>query len=170
MFVDAVEGTDYRLNASRDIDYMTASLQNYNARDVIGLIIFANPFTKKCLKLLRRFDELFVFNHLPIIVINDDVQTLYSSGYLKVQNSKLFLVTSEENSISDVELNAIFTTLVSFSGFMYDLSVCPPELKKVNTSESLDNQKLTLSSELSELLKLVEGGALYEDSSGKGYQ
>ena len=167
MFVDAVKDTDCRLNASKDIDYLLGSLQNYNARDVMGLVIFANPMTKKCLKLIRKFDELFVFKEMPIVVVCDTATELHSRGYFRVKNSKLFLVDSEENSLSDVELNAIFTTLVSFTGTMYDLSVCPPEVKDYHPTGANGDADPQMSEQLKALLKSLKGSEQYEDSRGE---
>lgn len=129
MFADAVEGTDCRLNASQDLDYLVASLQQFNARDVLGLVLFANPMTKKCLKLIRKFDDLFVFKRLPIIIISDDATALKEADYFKVRNSDLYVMDSEDNSISDIEMNSIFTTLLVSSDEIYDLSVVPAERK-----------------------------------------
>lgn len=161
MFVDAVKGTDCRLNASKDVDDLMNSLQNYNARDVMGLVIFANPFTKKCIKLLRKFDELFVFKEMPIVVVCDNASELHAEGYLKVKHSKLFLIDSEENSLSDVELNSIFTTLISFSDSMYDLSVCPPEVKTVVADGTKGDQEPQMSEQLRTLLETIEGSKVY---------
>ena len=102
MFADAVDGTECRLNASQDLDYLVASLQQFNARDVLGLVLFANPLTKKCLKLIRKFDDLFVFQHLPIIIISDEASALKAAGYFKVKNSTVYTLDSEDNSLSDI--------------------------------------------------------------------
>lgn len=169
MFVDAVKDTDCRLNASKDIDYLLGSLQNYNARDVMGLVVFANPMTKKCLKLIRKFDDLFVFKQMPIIVVCDTASDLHARGYFHVKNSKLFLVNSEDNSLSDVELNAIFTTLVSFSDTMYDLTVCPPEVKEDTASGAGGDVEPEMSEQLVSLLQSLKGSEQYEDSRGPGF-
>ena len=139
IFVDAVKDTDCRLNASQDINYLTNSLQNFNARDVLGLVIFANPITKKCLNLIRRFDNLFSFKQMPIIIISDNANELYRDGYFRVKNSLIYLIDSEDNSISDVEMSQIFTTLLALSGNIYDLSCCTYEQRRANHSEVSDS-------------------------------
>ena len=87
VFVEAAKDTDCRLNASVNVDYMLSSLSSFNARDVLGLIVFANPMTKKCLKLIKSFDDLFT--NRPIIVINDDAKNLFEAGYLRRQRRGL---------------------------------------------------------------------------------
>lgn len=164
-FVEAAKDTDCRLNASSDLDYMLNSLQNYNARDVMGLVVFANPMTKKCLKLIQAFDELFVFKKMPIIVINDDVAQLRDRGILKVKNSKLFLVTSEENSISDIDMAQIFVTLLTFSDALYDLSICPPEVKAKVVNRVGERKEIEMSTQLLEFLDFLKRSELYEDRS-----
>lgn len=166
MFVDAVQGTDCRLNASRDINYLLGSLHNYNARDVMGLIVFANPMTKKCLRLIRKFDDLFVLQPMPIVVINDTATELYQQGYFKVKHSKLYLLDSEENSLSDIELNSIFTTLISFSDYMYDLSVCPPEVKGEFPSGAENKADTKMSEQLENLLQSLKGSGKLENHGG----
>lgn len=166
MWVDAVSGTDCRLNASRDIDYLLSSLHSYNARDVLGLIVFANPMTKKCLRLIKKFDELFVLQPMPIIVINDQATALHQQGYFKVRHSKLYLLDSEENSLSDIELNSIFTTLISYSTYMYDLSVCPPEVKAELPSGADDKADVKMSEQLQNLLQTLRGSDRVESRSG----
>ena len=155
MFVDAVEGTDLCLNASVDLDYLLDSLQNFNARDVVGLVLFANPFTRKCVKLIEKFDNFFSFRPMPIILINDQATALYRAGHIKVSNSKLFLIDSEENSIADTELNSIFVTLLTFYDSMYDLSVCAREHVKLQPKNIVE-QELRMSDELAEFLSSIK--------------
>lgn len=167
MFADAVDGTECRLNASQDLDYLVASLQQFNARDVLGLVLFANPLTKKCLKLIRKFDDLFVFQHLPIIIISDEASALKAAGYFKVKNSTVYTLDSEDNSLSDIEMNAIFTTLIVSSDEVYDLSVIPAERKiKEYTRTHGEIERPMMSAQLIELLNKLGRSASDEDNSG----
>lgn len=153
VFVEAAKDTDCRLNASVNVDYMLSSLSSFNARDVLGLIVFANPMTKKCLKLIKSFDDLFT--NRPIIVINDDAKNLFEAGYLRVK-SDLFLINSEENSISDVDINSAFATILAYQGKLYDLSVCPLEHKKVDNKDKDKEFKVKeMSEELKSLLESI---------------
>ena len=156
IFIDAVKDTDCKLNASKDINYLLGSLQNYNGRDVLGLIVFANPVTKKCLKLVKKFDQLFVYKQMPIIIVTDNAKEMYKSGYFHVKNSKVFLIDSEDNSISDVDLSAIFTTLLAFSDSMYDLSVCPPENHKHELEAKSESREIKMSDKLVSLFKSLK--------------
>lgn len=122
IFTEALESTGCRVNGSQDVDYMLKSLANYNARDVMGLIVFRQHMTKKLLQLVTEFDSLFIFNPLPIVIVCDDAEELYAEGLVKVKNCPLFCVNSIEGTISDVDLQRIFTTLSVMSGSMYDLS------------------------------------------------
>ncbi len=166
MFASAVEDTDLRLNASRDLNYLLSSLQQFNARDVLGLILFANPMTKKCLKLIRKFDDLFVFKRFPIIIISDEASALRDAGYFKVKHSDVYCVDSEDNSISDTELNAIFTTLLVYSDEPYDLSVIPEERKAKDYARTHGELRETsMSPQLAQLLKQLGRSASDEDIS-----
>lgn len=167
VFAEAVRGTDCRLNASVDLDYLMNSIQNYNARDVLGLIVFANPMTKKCLRLIQKFDQYFIYQRMPVIVISDTVNELYSQGYLKVKNSALYLVESEGNTISDIDIDQIFTTLLANSGEVYDLSACKAERSKRQSMPSGFEVEDTMSDSLRELLDSLEGRVLNEDCTGE---
>lgn len=156
-FVDAVKGTECRLHASRDINYLIANMQNYNVRDVMGLIVFANPMTKKCLRLISKFDNLYVYQSLPVIIISDNVQELYQAGYFKVKHSTLYLVTSEEDSISNVDMDAIFTTLLASTESIYDLSGCAAERKPIEPVTSKFEEKIEIPSDVLNLLETLEG-------------
>lgn len=122
IFTDAVESTGCRINGSRSISYMHKSLVNFNARDVLGLVVFRQHMTKKLLSLIKEFDELFVFHPLPVIVVCDDAEELVAEGILRVKNCPLFVINSVEGTISDIDVRRIFTTLSVMSGTMYDLS------------------------------------------------
>ena len=122
LFEDALDGTGCRVNGSKDLGYMHKSLTSFNARDVMGLIVFRSPMTKKTLKLVRAFDDLFVFDPKPIVIISDQATALYASGKIKVKNSPLFLVDSEENTISDIDLKRVLATLSCVADEMYDMS------------------------------------------------
>lgn len=156
MFIDAVSDTDIRLNASQDLNYLIRSLYNFNARDVLGLILFANPITKKCLRLVKTFDDLYVFQKTPIILISDNIKGLCARGYFRTKNSKVFCVTSEDNSISDVDLSQIFTTLLVSGGELYDMSVIPAERKKAAQVPVGNLLDITLSDQLQSVLKIIE--------------
>ena len=160
IFVDAVKNTDCRLNASKDINYLINSLSNYNGRDVLGLVLFANPITKKCLKLVKKFDELFVFKQMPIIIVTDNAKEMYNNGYFHVRNSKVFLLESEDNTISDVDMASIFTTLLAFSDSMYDLSVCAPENRTSTVAIQSDKANKTMSDNLVKLLASLKERSL----------
>lgn len=167
MFADAVEGTDCKLNASQDLDYLISSLQQFNARDVLGLILFANPLTKKCLRLIKKFDDLFVFKRFPIVIISDEATALKEAGYFRVKHSDVYCVDSEDNSISDIELNAIFTTLLIYSDEPYDLSVIPEERKAKEFARTHgEMHEPTMSPQLAELLKTIERGESDESVLG----
>lgn len=168
MFVDAIEGTDLRLNASQDLDYLVSSLQQFNARDILGLVIFANPMTKKCLTLIKKFDSLFVFRRFPIIIISDEASALRDAGYFRVRYSDVYCVDSEDNSISDIEMNAIFTTLLTHSDELYDLSVIPDERKNKEFVRTHGEAKhATMSPQLVQLLNQLGRSASDEDISGR---
>lgn len=168
MFVDAIEGTDLRLNASQDLDYLVSSLQQFNARDILGLVIFANPMTKKCLTLIKKFDSLFVFRRFPIIIISDEASALRDAGYFRVRHSDVYCVDSEDNSISDIEMNAIFTTLLTHSDELYDLSVIPDERRsKEFVRTHGEAKRATMSPQLVQLLNQLGRSALDEDISGR---
>lgn len=158
VFVDAVKDTDCKLNASSDIDYLLKSITNFNSRDVMGLVVLANPMTKKCVELIQRFDSLFVFKPLPIIIINDFVHELWEQGKIKVKHSNVYLLQSEDNSISDLDVRSIFTTLLAFSDNVYDLSQCSLEHDRDSKKDASIKKELVMSEELSNLLKQLEGG------------
>ena len=122
IFEEALEGTGCHINGSRDVDYMIKSLSNYNCRDIMGLIVYRKHLTRKVLRLIRTFDNMFVFNPLPIVVICDDAQQLYAEKKLRVKNSPLFLLNSLDGTISDVDVRRVFATLCMLSEPMYDLS------------------------------------------------
>lgn len=168
MFVQAVKDTDIKLNASQDLNYLISSLQEFNARDVLGLIIFANPFTRKCVKLIQKFDQLYMFSPMPIIVVNNNASDLKARGYLRVKNSKLYILNCEDNSLSDIELSSIFTTLVAFSGEIYDLSIIPAENAKHNKVENKLQIKPEMSAQLKTLLESVGKETYYASSSDAG--
>lgn len=121
IFEDALADTGCCMNGTKDLNYLMKSLPNFNARDVLGLVIFRQHLTKKTLRLVRTFDELFVFNPRPIIVMCDEATELYSTRVLKVKSSPLFLVNTLSGTVSDVELRRVFTTLVCMSSEMYNV-------------------------------------------------
>lgn len=157
VFVDAVKGTDCKLNASSDLKYMIGSLRSFNARDIIGLVVFANPLTKRCVKLVQQFDDLFVFKKLPIIIINDAATELVKQGVFHVKNSRLFALDSEENSISDIDVSSVFTTIFSYTSDLYDLSVIPAEKARTKKYRTGEAKELEMSEQLASLLEHLKG-------------
>lgn len=152
VFANAVEGTDCKVNASSRIDDIFSSLYNYNARDVIGLVIFANPFTKKCAKLVRMFDQLFVFSRMPIIIVSDNATEILEGGYLRVENSELIALDSEENTISDTDINRIFATLLIKGTELYDLESCGMQSSVTERADVGGQASLEPSDDLKSLL------------------
>ena len=101
---------------------MRTSLAQYSARDVLGLVVYRQHLTKRLLGLIQAFDELFMFDPKPIIVVCDDATALYHERKLKVTYSPLFTVDSVDGTISDVDVDRIFTTLCCASGTPYDFT------------------------------------------------
>lgn len=119
----AVDGTQCHLNGSDNVERLTRSLTRYNSRDVMGLIVYPGVhMTKSCLKLIKAFDDLFVFGKLPVIVICDDAVELAQRRIIKVNNSRLFAVNSIEGTVSDVDIHRVFATIATLSGTVYDLA------------------------------------------------
>lgn len=150
IFDKAVEGTECKVNAYTRIQPLIQSLTAFNARDVLGLVVFANPFTKGCLRLIKAYDELFLFKMTPIIIVSDNAVELVRNGAIKVRNSKLFALDSIDDSVSDTDINKIFSTLVLYNSKVYDLSVCGMEDDKVEARPK--EKSLEMSDELVKLL------------------
>lgn len=122
IFEDALDSTACRVNGSQDLDYLLKSLTRYNCRDIMGLVIFRQTLTRKTLRLIRAFDELFIFDPRPIVVICDDAEQLYKEHKLRVKYAPLFLVNSVDGTISDADIRRVMTTLSCMTGEIYDLS------------------------------------------------
>ena len=162
IFSEAVEGTSCRINGSCDITYLSRSLQDYNARDVLGLVIFVKTLTKKLVKLISQFDELFFFNPKPIVVACENAEALYAASAFSVHNSPLFLVNTVDGTISDTDLRQIMATVCCLSGDIYDLSSLGSLIKSKlveQESESVDED--TLSQDV--LKELEDLRCVYED-------
>ncbi len=121
VFEDAIKGTGCCINGSRDIPYLQKSFSNYNVRDVFGLIIFQQHITKRTLRLIKAFDNYFVFSPKPIVLVCDEATALVQAHKIRVKYSPLYVVDSIDGTISDVDIERIFTTLVCESGDMYNL-------------------------------------------------
>lgn len=121
VFEDVLKGTGCCLNGSRNAQYLQKSFPNYNVRDVLGLIVFQQHITKRTLRLVKTFDDYFVFSPKPIVIVCDEAIELFQAGRIVVKNSPLYLIDSMDGTISDVDIERIFTTFVCVSGEMYDL-------------------------------------------------
>lgn len=122
IFEDALDGTGCRINGARDMRFLQKSFSNFNARDVMGLIVFRRYMTKKTLRMIQAFDELFVFAPVPIIIVCDDATALCKSKKVKTKYAPLFAVDSVDGTISDIDINKMLTTLCCFSNEMFDMS------------------------------------------------
>lgn len=151
IFSRAVEGTACRINGSCDIKYLAKSLQDFNARDVLGLVVFKQFLTKKMVKMVEQFDELLQFNPKPIVIICDNATALYAAGALRVRNSPLFLVDSIEGTMSDTDLRRIMATVCCLSDDIYDLSGIPSLIK--NSEKSKSDANCDMSGLADEVLK-----------------
>lgn len=159
-FADAVNGissSGIHLNATRDIDFLIKSLVAFSFRDVLGLVVFANPIRKKTLELVKRFDSLNRFTHRPIILISDNIHEVWNAGYFKVKYSTVYLLKSEENSISDIDISKIFTTLVALSDTAYDLSGTVFGTRTVKKGMM---EEPTMAESLREFLNSLDGGCV----------
>ena len=164
LFENALEGTGCRINGSKDLGYMHKSLTSFNARDVMGLVVFRSPMTKKTLNLVRAFDDLFVFDPKPIVIISDQATALYDSGKIKVKHSPLFLVDSEENTISDLDLKRVLTTLSCVADEMYDMSeIEARRVREVKDRAAGKAKHMLLADEVLAACAALGGVTAYED-------
>ena len=162
IFSEAVEGTSCRINGSCDITYLSRSLQDYNARDVLGLVIFVKTLTKKLVKLISQFDELFFFNPKPIVVACENAEALYAASAFSVHNSPLFLVNTVDGTISDTDLRQIMATVCCLSGDIYDLSSLGSLIKSKLVEQEMESvDEDTLSRDV--LKELEDLRCVYED-------
>ena len=162
IFSEAVEGTSCRINGSCDITYLSRSLQDYNARDVLGLVIFVKTLTKKLVKLISQFDELFFFNPKPIVVACENAEALYAASAFSVHNSPLFLVNTVDGTISDTDLRQIMATVCCLSGGIYDLSSLGSLIKSKLVEQEIESvDEDTLSRDV--LKELEDLRCVYED-------
>lgn len=153
LFSDLVNGTECRINGSVNLNDVIDSIQFYNARDVLGLIVFANPVTKGCLRLIEEFDNYFSLNSKPIILIADNATELVDTRTVRTKHCKLYPLDSEEDTISDVELNMVFSTLTILGTSVYDLSsIGMVDEKQPKELLTPDRTNLTMSDDLMELL------------------
>lgn len=143
----------WSINASTKVSDIIDSLYNFNVRNVLGLVVFANPITKNCLRLIKAFDSLFVFDKLPIVVISDNASELVADGTIKVKNSRLFALDSEENTISDIDVRRVFSTLLICNSEIYDLEPCGFGEDIKTERPDVDSRSLEMSDELRGLLK-----------------
>ena len=152
LFVDYLAGTDIVPNASKDIKMMKSTISRYNARDVGGFIAFQTPVRRSTLEWVKQIDDFFELAPKPIIFISDQASALVSSGVLKTKNCPLYTVDSLDNSIGDIELNRVFTTIVLSSTEIYDLSFADRQKEKI-TKQPREWSVLEPSDSLRELLE-----------------
>lgn len=148
IFEDALDGTGCKVNGSCRLSTLQKSFPNFNVRDTLGLVVFSRVMTRKTLKLIQSFDELFVFNPLPIVVVCDDAVQLVEQGKIKTKHARLFALNSESGTISDVDLNRIFTTIACEADEIYYLD----DVEKENAVNKPDKQE-----------KIVEAKAVAEE-------
>lgn len=122
VFEDALEGTGCKICGARNPKDVRRALSHYNARDVMGLIVYKQHLTRRLLDLIHFFDELFVFDPKPVLLVCDDAEELCTDRIVTTKNSPLFALNSVDGTISDIDLCRIFTTLSCLSSEMYDLS------------------------------------------------
>ena len=162
VFEDALADTGCKINGSRNLEYLSKSLANFNVRDVMGLIVFKQNITRKCLKLMQQFDDLFVFNPRPIILICDNATELVNSGKVSIRNAPLFVIDSIEGTISDIDIQRAFSTMICLSTEIYDLSVVENKAQNIAVVDKQAAQGLIVD-ELLATLEELEGFKIYED-------
>lgn len=130
IIADAVKETHLCVNASVDADYLLNTLSRFNASDVAGLLFFTNRITKKTCSVLNRFDEVFRYYNLPIVIVSKYAKELAASDFLKIKYSSLYILPIEDNSISDVELMNVLTIFMVYTGELYNLSSLDSKVEK----------------------------------------
>ena len=165
IFEDAVKDVGCYINGSTSARDVRNTLLLYNVRDVLGLIVFRKNLTVGCLKLIKEFDSIFEFSPRPIIVVCDDAKALFAEKKISVKHAPLYLVDSVGGTISDTDVNKIFTTLCCESGAIYDFS-CIPDIRDNVAADAVDVDKmpqLSLSSSLRREYLELERGVLGAD-------
>lgn len=122
IFEDSLEGTGCKVCGARKVSDVKKAFALYNARDVMGLVVYKQYLTKRLLGLIKAFDDMFVFEPKPVVLVCDDAEELCKAKTVKTKNSPLFAVNSIDGTISDIDICRIFTTLSCLSNEMYDLS------------------------------------------------
>lgn len=138
LFEDIIAGTGYKINGFQSAVQLESTLSRFNARDVLGLVIYQKHMTKGSLHLMRTFDAMFTFAPKPIIIVCDDAKEISKTKMFSMHHCTIYPLNSVDGTISDKDLNRIFTTLACLGDDMYDLSAI--EQKNPESSDSTDTQ------------------------------
>lgn len=153
---NAVIGTSCLVNAYVDISELINSLPQYNARDVVGFIFFPTSLTPKLLKNLKLIDGFFKYLKTTAIIIGDNADKFLETHYIPLPNIDLYMLNSENGSISDTDINNIFTLLLAAYGDIYKI---PNPLQKLDNL--ILNDTVTIGDEAEFALKIALGDDLY---------
>lgn len=118
---NAVAGTDCLINGYIDIDELIESLPQYNIRDVIGFIFFPNSLTQSFFNKIYLFDNFFIYSRTVIVLIGDNSDNFIEQQDIKFKHIDLYSLNSENGSISDTDINNIFTLLLASYGDVYKI-------------------------------------------------
>ena len=121
IWAEYLDKTEYYVNAFTTIDDLEESIIKFNARDVLGFILYPSSLNTAFLNFLSRIDKMYVTS-IPVILITspEEDKTLQSLAN-KCTLLDIYNIVSEDNSISDIDINNSITLLLAANDAIYPL-------------------------------------------------
>lgn len=143
IWAEYLDGTEYYVNAYTNIEDLETSIVNFNARDVLGFILYPSNISTSFLEFLDRIDKKFVTKITVILVTHQNDKGLqYISGRYKLLN--IYNIISEDNSISDVDINNAIILLLASNDAIYPLYDAKPKRISLRPKELPEEAKFVI--------------------------
>lgn len=150
-----LQKTEYHVNAYTDLGGLNKSLIQYNARDILGFILFPDNMDESVWKFLKRIDRMYQFRKMPVILISNNTDSEVVSTKKDFTSLEIYSIVAEDNSISDLDINNSILLLLALNDCVY------PVLDRNRSNKQIESE-VHLSGEARFLLGLLRKGEFDE--------
>ena len=118
-----IDSTCCCINGYSKFTQLAKTINNYNVKDCLGIILHETTITEATFKKLEVLNAASFFMPFNVVVIGDDAVSILSKHCNKYVNLNIYACDSENQSISDTDIRNIMTLFYALDESIYDIPI-----------------------------------------------
>lgn len=143
VWADFLNKTEYYVNAYTSVKELEKSIVRFNARDVLGFILYPDFISEEFVRFLDRISESYM-TKMPVIIITEPNEKFISQLSGRYPTLDIYHVEAEDNTISDLDIKNSIVLLLAYNDNIYPVFDVRPKRISLRNEGIPDEAKYVL--------------------------